>query len=168
MLRKSLSFLFGATVLTGLSASFAAPSHANEGVRFYCDTSGYVPVTVAHSYDTGYKTEVIRWVSDYFDYSGYTPEKRCYQVSARFQAAYNKGTLDYLTVGIVNNQKVVCATYSGGSCNSRNVLFTLKQDSDAALALQRLFDVRDLGASALEESSGRPYINFSAVLEKEN
>ncbi|PSB00764.1 COP23 domain-containing protein [Merismopedia glauca] len=166
MLRKSLSFLFGATVLTSLSATFATPSQAAEGVRFYCDNSGDVPTTVAYSYDTGYKTQVIRWVSDYFDYSGYDAYTRCSQVSRRFQSAYNEDRLDYVTAGVVNGQTVVCATYAGGSCNSRNLLFTLKPGSNAGETLQRIFDVRDLGASALEESSGRTYINFSQVLKK--
>jgi hypothetical protein len=165
MLRNSLGFLLGATVLTGLSASFATPSQAAEGVRFYCDNSGDVPTTVAYSYDTGYKTQVIRWVSDYFDYSGYDAETRCGQVSARFQKAFDQDRLNYLTAGIVNDQTVVCATYAGGSCNSRNILFTLKPGTDAAVTLQQIFNVRDLGASALEESGGRTYINFDKVLK---
>jgi hypothetical protein len=167
MLRKSLGFLFGATVLTGLSASFAAPSQAEEGVRFYCDNSGYVPVTVAHSYDTGYKTQIIKWTSSYFDYSGYDAETRCGQVSARFQKAYNEGRLNYITAGIVNDQTVVCATDAGGSCNSRNILFTLKPGADAGVTLQRIFDVRDSGSSALEESGGRSYVNVSEFLKQD-
>lgn len=166
MVRKSLGFLFGATVLTGLSASFATPSHADLGTRFYCDNSGYVPVTVAESYDTGYRTEVIRWTSNYFDYAGYSPEVRCGEVSARFQKAYDEGRLDYITAGRVNRQTVVCATYAGGSCNRGNILFTLKPGQDAGRALQQIFEVRDLGAGALEESGGSTYIKFSKLVKQ--
>ncbi|MBW4620211.1 MAG: COP23 domain-containing protein [Cyanosarcina radialis HA8281-LM2] len=165
MLRKSLVALSGVVALSSVGTILSAPSYA-ESVNFRCDTSGSLPTLVARSEETGRTTPIIRFFSEYFADSGYNSYERCYQVAGRFQDAFNEGRLDFLTVGIVNRQKVVCATYSGGSCNSSNVLFTLKSGADAADTLQRLFNVRDLAAGPLFESTGRPYIEFSTLLQR--
>lgn len=165
MLRKSLVALSGVVALSSIGTVFSAPSYA-DSVNFYCDTTGSLPTLVARSDAGGVKTPIIRFYSEYFADSGYNSYERCYQVANRFQSAYDDGRLEYITAGIVNRQTVVCATYSGGSCNSSNTLFTLKPGANAADTLQRLFDVRDLSAGPLFESTGRPYIQFSNLIEK--
>lgn len=163
MLRKCLSVLAGATLLSGMGAIISSPSYAN-GTVFLCDTSGSIPKTVARN-SSGRTLTVINWVSEYFSGSGYDSVTRCQEVSARFQKARNNGSLDYITAGIVNGYPVVCTTTPGGSCNSQNVLFTLKRNANAAVVLQRLFDVRDSAGPALYESSGRTYINLNPTLD---
>jgi hypothetical protein len=165
MLRKSLVALSGVVALSSIGTVLSAPSYA-ESVNFKCDTTGSLPTLVAQSDATGRETPIIRFYSEYFANSGYNSYERCYQVANRFQDAFNDGRLDYLTAGIVNRETVICATYAGGSCNSSNILFTLKRGVNAADTLERLFAVRDLAAGPLFESTGRPYIQFSTLLQK--
>jgi len=163
MLRKSLGILAGAAFLTGLGTVFSQPSYA-QSVQFQCvmDVERGLPTTIARRGDR--YIPVVRWYSQYFAASGYDPMTRCQQVSGRFQSARDSGRLNYITAGIVNGLPVVCATTAGGRCDSSNVLFTLKPGQNAADRLQRLFDVRDLGAGPLYESGGRPYIDVSKLL----
>jgi hypothetical protein len=150
-------------LLSGLGGIFSTPSYA-ANVQFYCNTSGSLPTTIARNSVTGASREVIRWYSEYFSGSGYDPMSRCQEVSGRFQRAYNDGSLNYVTAGIVNGMPVVCAASPGGSCNPGNLLFTLKRGVNAAATLQRLFDVRDLGGAALYESEGATYINVKYMI----
>ncbi|MDJ1181603.1 COP23 domain-containing protein [Roseofilum casamattae] len=163
MLSKSLGVLAGAALLTGLGAVISQPSYA-QTVRFSCVMSAGLPTTIATNTINGNSIAVVRWYSEYFAASGYDPVTRCQQVSGRFQSARDSGRLDYITAGIVNGLPVVCATTAGGRCNGSNVLFTLKPGQNAADRLQRLFDVRDLGAGPLYESGGRPYIDVAKLL----
>lgn len=162
MLRKSIAFLSGFATVIGGIATISVDSAQAAPVKFECREYGGLPTTVA--YNNGKETEVIKWYSQYFSYSGYDNLTRCRTVSYRFQEAYNKGTLDYITAGIVNGYPVICAAYPGGSCNGGNVLFTLKKGTDAAKTLQRLFNVRDLGAGPLYESSGKQYLSIKKLI----
>lgn len=165
MLKKFLSLLSGLAFLGGVGVVFNAPSYANyPKIQFSCDSSGSLPKTVAKNNVTGQSLIVVKWYSEYFTGSGYNPLTRCREVSARFQRAYGTGELNYITAGIVNNYSVICATTAGGSCNGSNVLFTLKRGTNAAVTLQRLFDVRESAGPALYESSGRTYINLKEKL----
>ncbi|MBD2774945.1 COP23 domain-containing protein [Iningainema tapete] len=164
MLRKALHVLGGVVVLSGLAGVFNDPSYAGSGIQFSCNTRGSLPTTVAYNLAEGTSMTVIRWYSEYFTGSGYDPLSRCQQVSARFQQAYNSDSLNYITAGIVNGLPVICAATPGGSCNSSNMLFTLKPGVDAAATMQRLFDVRDSASPALLESQERTYINLMQKL----
>lgn len=163
MLRKSLGILAGAAFLTGLGTAFSQPSYA-QSIQFRCVMYDGLPTTIATNTQTGNSIAVVRWYSEYFAASGYDPMTRCQQVSGRFQSARDSGRLNYVTAGVVNGLPVVCATTPGGRCDSSNVLFTLKPGQNAADRLQRLFDVRDLGAGPLYESGGRPYIDVAKLL----
>jgi len=165
MLKQSLAILSGVALLSGLGAVFNTPSYAAGTIQFSCDTaSSQLPTTRATNTATGASLSVIRWYSEYFTGSGYDPITRCQQVSARFQQAHNNGSLDYITAGMVNGMPVICAATPGGSCNTSNLLFTLKRGVNAAQTLQRLFDVRDGAGPALYESKGRTYVNLTKKL----
>lgn len=164
MSRKCLTVLSGLAILSGLGAVVSPPSYANNHISFYCDTSGPLPKTVALNTVNKKAIPVINWYSEFFTGAGFDPLVRCKEISQRFQAKSNDGSLDFITAGIVNRQSVICATTPKGSCNANNVLFTLKPGSNAAQTLQRLFDVRDLGAGPLFESSGRTYISLQKKL----
>jgi hypothetical protein len=163
MLRKSLGILAGAALLTGLGTVVSEPTYA-QSIQFRCVMYDGLPTTIATNTQTGNSIAVVRWYSEYFSASGYDPMTRCREVSGRFQSARDSGRLNYITAGVVNGLPVVCATTAGGSCNSSNMLFTLKPGQNAADRLQRLFDVRDLGAGPLYESGGRPYIDVTKLL----
>ncbi|MEG3836089.1 MULTISPECIES: COP23 domain-containing protein [unclassified Microcoleus] len=134
---------------------------------FIC-ASGANGLPTTYAVTTRGKVPVIRWFSDYFSSGGFTPEKRCQEVSARFQNFYNSGQLNFITSGYVNGQAVVCAVQaSGRPCSGANVLFTLKPGSNAGETVQRLFNIRAGASGPLYESQDEPsavYIDFKQFL----
>ncbi|MDB9312116.1 COP23 domain-containing protein [Spirulina sp. CS-785/01] len=169
-LNQLTHFLLGGAVALGTAALMQLPSEA-AGVRFTCgmnvDTG--LPTTYAiPNNNPNIGKPIIRWYSRFFSNSGYTPMRRCQEVSARFQRFYQSGQLNYLTTGIVNGQPVVCvASRHGAPCAGDTVLFTLKPGSNASRTIQRLFNIRDGASDVLYESedgSGN-YIDFNQLLD---
>ena len=108
---------------------------------------------------------IIRWTSEYFSGSGWTPERRCEEVSSNFQEYYSEGKLKYLTTGIMNGQPVVCVTYRE-KANCTGLLFTLKPTSDPGKVLARLMEIRKGANAPLNETTGkRIYINMEEFIE---
>jgi hypothetical protein len=168
MKMRSLASFFTTAALTLTAvAAFQAPSKAQEP-SFHCGVwlngpNAGTPVTYART-PIG-AIPIINWVSNHFTGSGYTPERRCQEVSGRFQSAYDQGTLNYITTGYKNGQPVVCTSSSnGGPCSM--VLFTLKPGSDASRTVQQLFDIRNLASGPLYESEDRIYLDMNAFLEE--
>jgi hypothetical protein len=134
---------------------------------YFCGISnGGVPTTFARSV-TGKRLPLIRWFSTMG--SEYTPNRRCQEVSGRFQEAYEKGLLNYMTTGIMRGQQVVCASSRyGGSCS--HLLFTLKPSQNASDAIQALVDI---GAQARgpmiqsEDASPEIYIDMNLLRRDE-
>jgi hypothetical protein len=158
-LRSLPHILTVASIALG-AVTISQPTYG-EGTSFFCGACDGVPITFART-AKGY-IPVIRWVSEQFSSSGYTPQKRCQEVSARFQTYYNSGTLNYITAGRMNGQPVVCvADRAGGRCSG--LLFTLKPGSDANSTVRQLFDIRNRGAGPLEEVYARIYINMNDYL----
>lgn len=168
MKTRSLASFFTTAALTLTAvAAFQAPSKAQQ-TTFHCGVwlngpNAGVPVTYART-PIG-AIPIINWVSEQFSGSGYTPQRRCQEVSGRFQSAYDQGTLNYITTGYKNGQPVVCTSSSnGGPCSM--VLFTLKPGSDASRTVQQLFDIRNLASGPLSESSGRVYLDVNTFLDE--
>lgn len=154
------------TALSPLSQAQSSQPSQPQPTTFYCELGNGMPTTMAIT-PRG-KVPIIRWFSTYFTGSGYTPERRCQEVSVRFQTYYNNNTLNYVTTGVINNQPVVCVTStSGGGC--QRLLFTLKRGQDASRTLQQLFDVRAGASGPLYESSGgsktNTYIDMNNLLQ---
>ncbi|HAT13927.1 MAG TPA: fasciclin [Microcoleaceae bacterium UBA11344] len=143
------------------------PSAPVQGTIFIC-ASGANGLPTTYAITTRGRVPVIRWFSDYFSGGGFTPERRCQEVSARFQSFYNSGQLNFIANGYVNGQAVVCAAQaSGRPCTGANVLFTLKPGSNAANTVQRLFNIRAGASGPLYESQDEPsavYIDFKQFL----
>jgi hypothetical protein len=84
----------------------------NSPVQFIC-SEGYDRVSTRR-YPTTYawtqrgKIAIVRWKTEQFP--GYLPQKRCEEVSPRFQEAYENGTLSFITNGTMNRQPVICTT----------------------------------------------------------
>lgn len=159
--------LFSLLTASGLTAATnlvpQSPAQA-EQVNFVCRTSNGNPATVAQHSQHG-KVPVIRWVSDYFSGSGYTPQKRCEIVSKKFREYHNQGLLNYLTTGIVNKQPVICVAESKNS-GCAGVLFTLKPGSNKTATLKRLMDVRAQAGGPLNQTQGRTYVDINHYIEK--
>ena len=99
------------------------------------------------------------WESPEFSDSGYTPERRCKEVTSRLKAAVadvggNPANLQ-LTIGTVNELSVIChVNQLEESCNSRNVIFTLSKKNRAkpahVMAAMLKFSVTGTGTSLVE------------------
>lgn len=129
-------------VVLGLvvSTTWGQASQAQTNSKFYCGMSRGVPATLVRT-PRGNKP-MIRWVDGAFP-PPWTPEKRCEEISSRFQRFFDNGTLNYLRAGRLNNQSVLCvASAKGGPCLPNGVLVTLKSDRNPRDILQQLLDNR--------------------------
>lgn len=140
---RTAALTLGAIAI-GTVTAFNQPSYA-QGTTFYCGVSDGIPTTFANT-KRG-TVRVVVWNSEHFSYSGYTPERRCQEVSSRFQRLYNSGQLRFVTAGYLNGQPAICAGNSSPPCTSDKLLFTLKPGSDAAERIQRIFEIGSSNAS---------------------
>ena len=81
------------------------------------------------------KITLIIWESEYFIKAGYDPQKRCREVSDRFELFQQTGDLSKIVPGRTNKQPVLCGIGSlsnyTGNCPSSNVLMTLRRGDNA-------------------------------------
>jgi hypothetical protein len=159
--------LSGAIALSGQPAS-AAPT------TFQCITSGsgYATIAVAG----GKKTNpLITYNNPVFSGSGYTPQKRCQEISGRLETAVanNGGKLKglLLTVGEVNGYDVICYVNNNQSiCNSRNLLITLPEGTNPGPALATFLNVSAqpfTSPNPLRQTEPSTYIPFGDAVEQE-
>jgi Circadian oscillating protein COP23 len=83
----------------------------------------------------------IQYVSDAFLGSGWTHEKRCKQISMKFELNERNGNLEFLVPGYRNRMEVVCAskdTRSKNECSDDEVLFTVLPGQNASEAISYL------------------------------
>jgi hypothetical protein len=144
-------------------------SPAPSSARFFCGQSRVstanktVPTTFAHTKRGN--VPVIRWQSTFFSSSNvYTPQKRCEEVSRRFQKYYSEGTLAYLTAGQMNAQNVICVSDEyGGPC--QGLLLTLEPKDDPQTVLKDLLNARNRAGGPLTRSTGSLYVDMANFLE---
>ncbi|WP_299490022.1 COP23 domain-containing protein [Acaryochloris sp. IP29b_bin.137] len=154
----TLPVVVGATLWVSRS-----PAQAREP-RFSCGQSQNAPTTLAKT-KQGF-VAVIRWTSEHFAGSGWTPEARCQKVSGLFEQYYREGSLNYLTTerDRTTRQNVVCvAPAPKKKCTG--ILFTLKPGSNPGKTLQRLMDLRVRASQdPLNETNRRIYIKMDEFL----
>ena len=130
------------------------PAAAKKSAVFTCtDVSGRLATAVQTRKGN---VPLIYWDSAVFNGAGFNPEVRCQKVTQRFTNLYGSGQLKYLAVGKVRSQPVICGLkVSKSSCNSENMLFTVKPGSDPRNVLRQLNAVRNRAANsaAVNESS---------------
>lgn len=150
--------------LCGLAEVGFSPE-AKAGARsFTCTTDRGVPTTTALM-ESGERVPVIRWVSDAFSGSGWSPQRRCQEVSERFTNLNNQGLLNYLTTGSLNGMGVICAAINkGDSCTPNSLLYTLKPGQNPTQTLRNLFNVRTYAVGPLDETGGRLFIDLNEYL----
>ncbi|NJO93899.1 MAG: hypothetical protein HC820_05220 [Hydrococcus sp. RM1_1_31] len=130
----------------------------NERVQFICgesfdkQTNRRLPTTFAWTHRG--KMALVRWKTEQFP--GYPPQRRCEEVSPRFQEAYNSGTLGMITNGTMNNQPVICTTTEqDGAC--QNLLMTLRSQDNSLKVLKEFEDILNgRGVGPVVHSSGTP------------
>lgn len=150
--------------ITSVAVISTAPIPAEARAQsFVCSNSGGVPTTTASMAD-GRSVPVIRWTSSTFDGAGWTPERRCQEVSARFDTYHREGRLKYITTGRMNGLPVICTSSSnGGSCDG--LLYTLKPGQNATATLRNLLDIRIKARGPLNETASRLYISVDELLD---
>lgn len=106
---------------------------------------------------------VIRWTSSTFNDAGWSQERRCQEVSARFDGFLKQGRLAYITTGRMNGLPVICTAASrGGACDG--LLYTLKPGQDATSTLKNLLEIRVKARGPLNETNSRLYVSIDELL----
>lgn len=158
-----LSFLnplvFSAIVTTWL----VVPTNALAKAQYFsCVNSSGTPTTVANM-SSGKKIPMIRWTSGVFSGDGWSPERRCQEVSSRFTEYNNNNQLRYLTTGKMNGMNVICVSLNKGDRCS-GLVYTLKPGQNPTQTLNRLFGVQRKATGPLNETGDRVYIDVNDYL----
>jgi hypothetical protein len=107
--------------------------------KFYCAEYKGVYRTFANS--ARGRRILFNWINTVS--GGWTPVRRCQEVSGRLQKFSDNNMLRYLRTGYVNRQPVICVVgKTGGNCNSQQVLLTLKPNDDPEAMLLNIMDLR--------------------------
>ena len=148
-------------LLAGLSGHARASSAL--AASFVCRPINDIPATVVQTKDNK-QVPIIFWKSTIFSSSGWTPLKRCQEVTARFQSYHSNGLLEFITTGQINGLPAICVAKSDGDACA-GLLYTLKPDQNAASTLMELFNIRSTPNSApLEETTARPYLSIDSII----
>jgi hypothetical protein len=161
MLKTSIAVMTTSLVLTLVHSHDRAVAQD----KFYCGNYSGVPATLTTS-RSGNVVPIILWKSNVFSADGWSPERRCQDVSQRFNTLHNQGALQYLSTGRMNGMPVICAASSKGSGCS-GLLYTLKPGQNASQTLKNLLAVRIKATGPLTETTSRPYIALNDLVEGE-
>ncbi len=91
------------------------------------------------------RIQLISWESGYFAQSSWTPQKRCDEVTQRFQNFSDNGTLKYITTGTLGKYKVICVSGQKPSpgmninCTPEGLLLTLEPKDNPDQVMKELF-----------------------------
>jgi len=88
------------------------------------------------------RIQLIVWQSDYFRASGWTPEKRCQEVTRRFQGFSDNGTLRFIANGMIGKYQVICVSPQSQDigCQEENLLMTLEPNDNPIESMKELFE----------------------------
>ncbi|WP_071189921.1 COP23 domain-containing protein [Trichormus sp. NMC-1] len=161
------SVTLGSLTALATTAAINQPSYAGSAT-FFCGKSKGVPVTFARTQD-GRKVTIVRWTSNNYFPPPWTAQRRCVEVSRRFQRSNDNGTLKNITTGTLRGEPVVCAgTSQNPRCVDDNLLLTLKRGVNPTDTLRRLLDRRGLAAGNILNEYDRDTINIDFELYLDN
>lgn len=159
------SFLAGVAAFACAWSTCLTPQAAEAGTAarsFVCSSAAGAPATNVVTAD-GRQVPVIRWTSSVFTDAGWNQQRRCQEVSERFDGFLKQGRLSYITTGRMNGQPVICTARSkGGACDG--LLFTLKPGQDATSTLENLLEIRVKARGPLNETNSRLYVSLDELL----
>ena len=162
--KMHIQSLLVACIATCAVSPIAQSAPAARG--FVCGSSQGVPSTNAVKSD-GSQVPVIRWTSTTFEAAGWSQERRCKEVSARFNTYLQQGRLAYITTGRINRLPVICtAKREGGPCDG--LLYTLKPGQNATSTLKNLLEIRVKARGPLNETTSRLYVSFEELMDTAN
>lgn len=162
-----MSILFAIIIFSLLGNGTEAKAASTLTSKISCLNNAGTPTTVVAT-KTGKQVPIIYWKSTTFSGSGWTPERRCQEVSTRFQTYHEQGKLDYITTGRMNGMPVLCVTsVEGGACEG--LLYTLKPGQNATVTLKKLFDIQTKpGTAPLQETTSRIYVDVDSVIMRKS
>lgn len=171
MFLKSIISLGTGCVLTVLcTIPLISQAQTNDEVRFICasgfDQNSNQRFHTTYAWTQRGKSPVVRWKYKWFNSSEYTPERRCQEVSSRFQTAYDNQSINYITNGTQNNQEVICtARQERGTC--ADLLLTLRPGDDSLEILTAFKDqLKGRGGTIVEHSSGKKQVYYKINFKK--
>lgn len=136
-------------------ATMARPIQAQTTTYFCAPNKDGVPTTYARTM-SGKKIALFSWMRTWNQ--AYSAKARCELVSARFQNASRDGVLNYLTIGYINGQQVLCAASRYGDTCS-HLLLTLRPEDNASRVIETL---RQMGYTAsgpiVQSDTASPYV----------
>ncbi|HEY9693001.1 MAG TPA: COP23 domain-containing protein [Oculatellaceae cyanobacterium] len=168
-----LAGIVATSATLNLSAMPTLSQSDSNQVKFLCNqvfdpaSGDRIPATVAWVPERQKHILIVGWKSTYFP--KWNPEKRCQEITRKFQAAYNDGRLDYLTTGEINSYQVICAvTKQGNQCDGNNQLFTIKRHEDPNFVLSKLLGSLDGKSNTIiyQSAGSQKYISFNEILQK--
>ncbi|MFB2936780.1 COP23 domain-containing protein [Aerosakkonemataceae cyanobacterium BLCC-F154] len=167
-LADPILLLFTSAVAAG-SIAIGSGSAQTSSYRFVCQpNNGGTPTTFV-VLPNGEQRQFINWRSDAFVLVGYSPEKRCNEVTGRMNQYMASGGFQYITHGTMNNTPVLCVTNrSGGGCTG--LLYTLKPAQDGRATLRDLIELNRRnfkGDPMIEGASCRTYVDINALIRGE-
>ncbi len=143
LLTKLLAISLGVS-LTAIMTNL--PSIAQRGrASFYCGTYKGEPATIASHPQRG-EVALIVWRTNYFRQAGYDPQRRCWEVSSRFQRTHQSRILNYIVSGTTNGYPVLCASQQGPknwiiNCSSDRVLMTLRRGDNSQAMIETIYEL---------------------------
>lgn len=157
------SAMAGLLAIAAATATTMTAAQAGPAARgFVCGTAQGAPSTNAVKADGG-QVPVIRWTSTTFEAAGWSQERRCQEVSSRFNTYLQQGRLAYITTGRINGLPVICTARSnGGACDG--LLYTLKPGQNATATLQNLLEIRVKARGPLNETTSRLYVSLDELM----
>lgn len=178
---KSLASIPAAAMIAigAMVTGMLQPAVAQQGDTFYCGEYEGKLATMVRTNHRG-SIPIVFWQTNYFSDSGWPPQRRCDEVSRRFQVYHEKEQLNYLTTGRMNGYPVLCIAKSPESHSARNgvveggLLITLRPDVDNPnTVLETITGVRDgarnplnhaIEAAEVNDEEGRLYINLEEYI----
>jgi hypothetical protein len=130
-------------------------SQANT-ISYKCGSDGGYPATIVTHPVRG-DLSLIRWVAAFGSNSEWTPQRRCEQVTKKFNQNYANGRTAYIVPGYFNRYAVLCASPHKSSqtidCPDAWVLMTLRPGDDPNEAIKRFAELNTVvGTQPLDQS----------------
>ncbi len=160
-------FLFTANTVMANGSQTINKQSTKTSIEYRCINHNGYPKTIA--YTSRGAIELIVWKNQYFAASGYTPERRCREVTSRFQHHSDRKNLRYISTGIMNRYKIICVSDQSGNCKQNGLLITVQHNHNPEAVMQALFNIsarRSGGGINLSASSNEHQITNMIDLDR--
>jgi hypothetical protein len=167
--QRSASVIAASIVTLGSVAVFITPTQAASDYRFVCKQANDGVWTTVAQTPRG-PQDFIRWTSDFGGKVGYTPKRRCSEVSGRLNIYITQSNPFYLIHGKdkKTNYPIICQTDSEGK-GCKGLIYTLDPKSlrpPAEVAKDLVSLVKsDIYDAPVTATSCPLYINVKALLQ---